>query len=61
MANNKLVTKASHATNVHYSIDNAVLEQLAWFCSETKLSKTAAVENAITQYVNNYKATGRIK
>ena len=53
--------KCERSTSVHYVLDNEVVKELDWFCSETNMSKTGAVENAIRQYVQKYRDTGRVK
>ena len=61
MSNRKTETKGSHSKSVHYVLDEEVVERLAWFCNETKLSKTAAIEHAVKMYVDYYEKTGLIK
>ena len=52
--------KPKREENLHVKIKAEVNEKLIDFCNDTGISKTAAVEKALTLYIEQYRETGRI-
>lgn len=48
-------TKQKDATPVSIRMDNAVLEQLEWYCDDSGQTKTLAIERALVAYIDEYK------
>ena len=46
--------------NLNYKIDKEVSDKLEKFIEDTKMSKTATVERALTEFIEKYNKTGKI-
>ncbi len=46
--------------NLNCKVDKTVSDKLEKFIEETKLSKTATVEKALTEFIDRYNKTGKI-
>lgn len=46
--------------NLHCKIDKEVSEKLEKFIEDTRMSKTATVERALTEFIEKYNQTGKI-
>lgn len=46
--------------NLNCKIDKALSDKLEKFVQDTRLSKTATVEKALTAYIERYDKTGKI-
>ena len=47
--------------NLNCKIDKSISNLLAQFVEQTRMTKTAAVENALQMYIEHYNETGKIK
>ena len=48
------------AEHLNIRLEKNVADRLAQFCKDTGLTKTAAVERALDQYIKEYQKTGKI-
>lgn len=46
--------------NLNCKIEKSVSDKLEKFVEDTKMSKTATVERALTEFINKYNKTGKI-
>lgn len=46
--------------NLNIKLDKDVCDMLEKFIADTKMSKTATVEKALTEYISKYNKTGKI-
>lgn len=46
--------------NLNCKIDKGVSDKLEKFIEDTKMSKTATVERALTEFIEKYNKTGKI-
>lgn len=46
--------------NLNCKIDKEVSDKLEKFIEDTKMSKTATVERALTEFIEKYNQTGKI-
>lgn len=47
--------------NLNCKIDKSISNLLEEFVTQTRMTKTAAVENALQMYIEHYNETGKIK
>jgi len=47
--------------NLNCKIDKSISNLLEQFVEQTRMTKTAAVENALQMYIEHYNETGKIK
>ena len=47
--------------NLNCKIDKSISDLLEQFVERTRMTKTAAVENALQMYIERYNQTGKIK
>lgn len=55
-----MARQAKDFKNLNCKIDKEVSDKLEKFITDTKMSKTATVERALTEFIEKYNKTGKI-